>query len=63
MSLAAGLSESALGKIEAGTTEPSLRAFALTARQLRLNDREIAFLVRLAAQGNVTTTLTSPPDQ
>lgn len=50
-SLAAGLSDSVVGKIESGRQDPSLRVFALIARQLDLSDREIAFLVRLAATG------------
>lgn len=48
-SLAAGLSDSVMGKVESGRRDPSLRAFALIACQLQLTDREIAFLVRLAA--------------
>lgn len=48
-SLAAGLSDSVVGKIETGRHDPSLRVFSLIVRQLDLSDREIAFLVRLAA--------------
>ena len=49
VSLAAGLSEAVVGKVEAGTLEPSLRVFASIACELGLADREIALLVRLAA--------------
>lgn len=53
LSLKAGLSESVCGKIEMGDREPSMRAFALLAIALNLNDHEIATLVRLAgAQGD-----------
>jgi transcriptional regulator with XRE-family HTH domain len=48
-SLAAGLSDSVVGKIESGRHDTSLRVFALISRQLDLSDREIALLVRLAA--------------
>jgi transcriptional regulator with XRE-family HTH domain len=49
LSLAAGLSESAVGKIEHHQSEPTLRAFAQIAVALDLTPTEIAFLVRLAA--------------
>jgi transcriptional regulator with XRE-family HTH domain len=45
LSLAAGLSESYVGKVEKGEIEPSLRAFGKIARQLGLNQREVALLV------------------
>jgi transcriptional regulator with XRE-family HTH domain len=47
LSLQAGLSESMVTKIERGNIEPGLRVFAKLAAALNLNDREIAFLVRL----------------
>lgn len=49
LSLSAGLSESVAGKVESGAIEPSLRVFARIVVELRLNDREMALLVRLAA--------------
>lgn len=48
-----------MGKIEAGTTEPSLRVFARIAAELGLNDREIALLVRLAGQGSGASTIST----
>lgn len=42
----AGLSDSYLSKVEAGTLKPSFEAFASLVAVLQLNDREIAFLVR-----------------
>lgn len=48
-SLAAGLSESYVGKIEAGRTEPSVRAFALIAAQLRMSPGEIYVLLQQEA--------------
>lgn len=59
VSLAAGLSESVVGKIESGATEPSLRVFAAVVTELGLKDREIALLIRLAAQSPTSTTSTS----
>lgn len=50
LSLNSGLSDSVVGKIESGEIQPSLRAFARIALQLKLNDGEIALLVRLAAR-------------
>lgn len=50
VSLAAKLSESVVGKVETGVMEPSLRVFSAIACELALSDREIALLVRLAAQ-------------
>lgn len=47
VSLAAGLSESVVGKVESSGMEPSLRVFACIVTELKLNDREIALLVRL----------------
>lgn len=44
LSLAAGLSDSYVGKVEAGSCEPSLRAFAKLVDQLGLNAQE-AFLI------------------
>lgn len=52
LSLDAGLSESVVGKVESGAVEPSLRVFALVSQQLRLSDREIALLVRLASRSD-----------
>lgn len=49
LSLAADLSDSMVGKIESGEVQPSLRVFAALTVELQLNQREIAFLVRLAA--------------
>lgn len=43
LSLAAGLSESYVGKVEKGM-EPSLRAFGKIARQLALTPREVYLL-------------------
>jgi predicted transcriptional regulator len=48
LSLDAGLSESVVGKVETGSIDPSLRVFAKIVHELRLNQREIALLVRLA---------------
>jgi len=45
LSLASGLSESYVGKVEKGELEPSLRAFACIARTLGLSAREIHVLV------------------
>jgi predicted transcriptional regulator len=59
VSLSAGLSESVMGKIEAGTMEPSLRVFAQVAAELGLNDREIVLLVRLAGQGSGASTIST----
>lgn len=50
LSLAAGLSESVVGKVEAGTVEPSLRVFAAIVTELGLTVAEIAFLVRCEAR-------------
>jgi predicted transcriptional regulator len=50
LSLQAGLSESMVGKIEAGHLEPSLKTFARLAVQLRLSRSEIAVLVLLVGQ-------------
>jgi transcriptional regulator with XRE-family HTH domain len=50
LSLDAGLSESVVGKVESGAIEPSLRVFAAIVAELDLNQREVAALVRLAAQ-------------
>jgi transcriptional regulator with XRE-family HTH domain len=44
LSLAAGLSESYVGKVEKGTMEPSLRAFGKIAKQLGLTAREVYLL-------------------
>lgn len=45
LSLKAKLSESYCGKLEKGEIEPSLRAFACIAHQLRLSPREVHVLV------------------
>lgn len=45
LSLAAGLSESYVGKVEKGHIEPSLKAFARIAKQLGMSPREIYVLV------------------
>lgn len=50
VSLAAGASESVVGKLEAGACQPSLAVFARVVEALGLNDREIVLLVRLAAR-------------
>lgn len=44
----AGLSESVVGKIEAGNMQPSLQVFASIVHVLELSPREVAFLVALA---------------
>jgi transcriptional regulator with XRE-family HTH domain len=49
LSTAAGLSDSAAGKVETAAVDPSLTTFARLVCQLRLTDHEIAVLVRLAA--------------
>lgn len=52
LSLAAGLSESYVGKVEAGNCEPSMRAFARIAVQLRLKPGEAwVLLVQEADRG------------
>lgn len=50
LSLAAGLSESYVGKMEKGEMEPSLKAFACIVRELRLKPNEVHVLVLQAAQ-------------
>lgn len=45
LSLAAGLSESYVGKVESGEIDPSFRCFAKLACQLNLNAREVHLLV------------------
>lgn len=50
LSLAAGLSESYVGKVEKGTMEPSLRAFGKIARQLNLTPREVYLLTMQEAE-------------
>ncbi len=45
LSLAAGLSESYVGKIESNSVEPSFRAFAKIAMQLGMKPAEIYILV------------------
>ena len=49
LSALAGLSPSYVGKVESGDIEPSLRAFARIARVLNMSQREVVFLVGLAA--------------
>lgn len=49
LSLACGLSESYVGKLEAGTIEPSLRAFAKLAKELRMTQREVAAVLAAEA--------------
>jgi transcriptional regulator with XRE-family HTH domain len=53
LSLAAGLSESYVTKLEAGTLEPSLRAFAAVVDVLGLSTAEVVLLVRLEAHPRV----------
>lgn len=48
LSLEAGLSESVVGKVEAGNMQPSLQVFASIVSKLELSPLEVAFLVRLA---------------
>lgn len=50
LSLAAGLSESYVGKVEKGTMEPSLRAFGKIAKQLDLTPREVFLLTMQEAE-------------
>lgn len=50
LSLRAGLSESYIGKIEAGTVEPSFRSFSKIAVALDMNPQEIALLVTQEAE-------------
>jgi transcriptional regulator with XRE-family HTH domain len=49
LSMQAGLSDSAAGKVETAAVDPSLGTFARLVCELGLNDHEIAVLVRLAA--------------
>jgi predicted transcriptional regulator len=49
LSTQAGLSDSAAGKVETAAVDPSLSTFSRLVCELRLSDREIATLVRLAA--------------
>lgn len=51
LSLAAGLSESVVRKVETGACEPTLAVFAAIVGELDLNDREVALLVRLVRPG------------
>ncbi len=48
LSKLAGLSESYVQKLEAGTLEPSLRAFTALCSALKLNQREILVFVSTA---------------
>lgn len=48
LSLEAGLSESVVGKIEAGAMEPSLKVFSRIVRVLDLSPLEVAALVALS---------------
>lgn len=50
LSLRAGLSESVVGKIEAGSMQPSLQVFSSIVYVLELSPLEVAFLVGLARQ-------------
>jgi len=45
LSIAVGLSESYVGKVESGSVEPSLRAFAKIAKGLGMTPPEIYVLV------------------
>lgn len=49
LSLQAGLSESYVGKLESGSLEPSLSAFARIATELHLTPAEIHTIVLLQA--------------
>lgn len=42
-----GLSPSYIGKLEAGTIQPSFDVFCMIAKALEMNNNEILFLVRL----------------
>jgi transcriptional regulator with XRE-family HTH domain len=50
LSLAAGLSDSYVGKVESGTCEPSLRAFAKIVGQLGLNAQEVFLILQQEAR-------------
>ena len=51
LSMAAGLSESYVSKLESGSVDPSVRRFAVLARQLGFNQRELfVLLTREAAR-------------
>jgi transcriptional regulator with XRE-family HTH domain len=54
LSRRAGLTDSVAGKIESTTASPGLDTFARLVGALELSDREIATLVRLAAQQKPT---------
>lgn len=45
LSMAAGLSESYVSKLEAGTVDPSVRRFAAIVKQLGINQRELQVLI------------------
>jgi len=48
LSQAAGLSPSYVSKVEAGTMEPSFRAFCRIAGVLDMSDAEVLFVVKMA---------------
>lgn len=50
LSRQAGLSDSYVSKMEAGSIKPNLEAFAKLAKVLRLNDKELLFMVRLIGE-------------
>ena len=47
LSALSGLSPSYIGKVEAGTMNPSFDAFCSIAGALEISDKELSFLVRL----------------
>lgn len=61
VSLRAGLSESYLGKVEAGRIDPSLHCFGKISQVLHLSPHEVYFLVCQAGLGKAL--LSHPPDK
>lgn len=49
LSVAAGLSPSYVSKVESGEVQPSLHAFSRLARELRMTQHEVLFII--AAEG------------
>lgn len=52
VSLEAGLSPSYVGKVEKGEIEPTISSFYRICKAIGANDKEIVFLLRLAANAN-----------
>lgn len=52
VSLDSGLSPSYVGKVEKNEIEPSISGFYKICRVIGANDKEIVFLLRLAASGH-----------